>query len=206
MISSQSLAVTTNQVIAIGSSTGGTQALEYILTSLPANSPGIVIVQHMPEQFTHSFAKRLNQACAIAVKEAESGDSVIPGRALIAKGNYHMALQRSGGQYRVQVKAGPLVGLHRPAVNVLFQSVAQYAGRNAVGVILTGMGADGADGMKAMKDAGARNIAQDEQSCIVFGMPKEAIARGGVDKILSLKDIPEAMLKLAVNPAKNNLF
>lgn len=202
VLPSQSLAVTTNQIIAIGSSTGGTQALEYILQRLPANCPGIVIVQHMPEKFTESFAKRLNQMCTISVKEAEDRDSVIPGRALIAKGNYHMALQRSGGQYRVQVKSGPLVGRHRPAVNILFHSVAKHAGRNAVGVILTGMGADGAEGMKAMKEAGSRNIAQDEKSCIVYGMPKEAVAHGGVDHIVPLKDIPEKMLKIAANPAK----
>lgn len=191
------LAMTTNQVIAIGASTGGTQALEYVLAGLPANTPGIVIVQHMPEHFTRSFADRLNDICTIAVKEAEDGDSVVPGRALVAPGNYHMALSRSGAQYRVKVMSGPLVGRHRPAVNVLFHSVAKHAGKNAVGVILTGMGADGAEGMKAMKDAGARTIAQDEASCIVFGMPKEAIAHGGVDRILPLRDIPQAMLSMA---------
>ena len=196
-----SLAVTTNQIIAIGASTGGTQALEQVLQSLPANAPGVVVVQHMPEQFTHSFAARLNDLCQMNVKEAEDGDSVIPGRVIIAKGNYHLALERSGGRYQVRVKAGPLVGRHRPAVNVLFESVAQHAGKNAVGVILTGMGADGATGMKSMKEAGAKTIAQDEASSVVFGMPKEAIALGCVDKVLALKDIPQTMLNMAVNPA-----
>ncbi|TVR45989.1 MAG: chemotaxis response regulator protein-glutamate methylesterase [Planctomycetota bacterium] len=196
-LASAALARTTNQIIAIGASTGGTQALEFVLRSMPPTCPGIVIVQHMPEHFTRAFADRLNDQCTIQVKEAEDGDSVIPGRAIIARGNYHLALNRSGAQYLVQVKAGPLVSRHRPSVNVLFRSVARHAGSNAVGVILTGMGSDGAEGMKVMKDAGAVNIAQDEASCIVFGMPKEAIAHGGVDRVLPLQDIPQAMLQMA---------
>lgn len=188
---------TTNKVICIGSSTGGTEALTAILTRLPANAPGIAIVQHMPEHFTRSFADRLNSLCAIEVKEAENGDAVAPGRALIAPGNYHMLLKRSGARYLVEVRNGPLVGRHRPAVDILFKSAAKFAGANAVGVMLTGMGRDGADGMRLMKDAGARNIAQDETSCVVFGMPKEAIAAGGVDHVLPLDQIAGKMLALA---------
>tara|TARA_R110001592_G_scaffold271406_1_gene537937 strand:+ start:191 stop:1264 length:1074 start_codon:yes stop_codon:yes gene_type:complete len=188
---------TTNKVIAIGASTGGTEALRALLMTLPANAPGIVITQHMPEHFTRSFADRLNQLCAIEVKEAEDGDRVVPGRALIAPGAYHMLLSRSGAQYAVQVKEGPLVSRHRPSVNVLFKSVAKYAGQNAVGVMLTGMGSDGAEGMRSMHDAGAKNIAQDETTCVVFGMPKEAIAAGGVDFTLPLDAIAQKMLTLA---------
>lgn len=188
---------TTNKVVAIGASTGGTEALYQFLTQMPANAPGIVIVQHMPEHFTRAFSDRLNQACAIEVKEAEDGDTVVPGRALIAPGNYHMLLRRSGAVYHVQVKTGPLVSRHRPSVDVLFKSVARFAGKNAVGVIMTGMGSDGAQGMKEMKDAGAVNVAQDESSCIVFGMPKEAIALGGVDHILHLDRIPRKVLELS---------
>lgn len=190
---------TTNQVVAIGSSTGGTQALEHILRAMPATAPGIVVVQHMPEHFTKSFADRLNDVCLMTVKEAEDGDSIVPGRVLIARGNYHLVVKRSGAQYQVQVKDGPLVTRHRPSVNVLFRSVARSVGRNAVGVMLTGMGNDGAEGMKAMKDAGARNIAQDEATCIVFGMPKEAIAAGAVDKVLPLPDIAQGILRLAAS-------
>ncbi len=185
---------TTNKVVAIGASTGGTQALQKVLSALPTNAPGIVIVQHMPEHFTRSFAQRLNEVCAIEVKEAENNDSVIPGRALIAPGNKHMLLRRSGARYYVEVKTGPLVSRHRPSVEVLFNSVAQSAGQNAIGVIMTGMGADGADGMLKMKQSGAVTIAQDEASCVVFGMPKEAIKRGGVDYIVSLDKIPETIL------------
>lgn len=188
---------TTNKVVAIGSSTGGTQALTRVLTPLPANSPGIVIVQHMPEHFSHSFAGRLNELCAIEVKEAEDGDAVIPGRALLARGNHHMLFRRSGARYYVQVKNGPLVGRHRPSVNVLFKSVAQYAGRNAVAVMLTGMGKDGAEGLRLMKENGARTLAQDEASCVVFGMPKEAIATGAVDKVAPLDNIPRWILEYA---------
>jgi two-component system, chemotaxis family, protein-glutamate methylesterase/glutaminase len=192
-----SMTKTTNKVIALGASTGGTQAIEMVLSALPANSPGFVIVQHMPEHFTKCFADRLNQVCSMEVKEAENDDTVTPGRVLIAPGNYHMLLCRSGARYFVQVKAGPLVTRHRPSVNVLFKSVARYAGANAVGVILTGMGADGAQGMLEMKKNGARNIAQDENSSVVFGMPKEAIALNAVDHILPLDFIPQKILELA---------
>jgi len=191
-----SMTRTTNKVVAIGCSTGGTEALRHVLAALPANAPGIVVVQHMPEQFTRSFADRLNELSAMEVKEAENGDSVIPGRALIAPGNYHMLLRRSGARYYVEVKSGPLVSRHRPSVDVLFKSVARYAGRNAVGVIMTGMGRDGAEGMKEMKDAGAVNIAEDESTCVVFGMPKEAIAAGGVDHIVPLPQIAPRLLSL----------
>jgi len=188
---------TTNKVVAIGASTGGTQALQGILESMPPTAPGTIIVQHMPENFTSAFAERLNSLCAIEVKEARDGDSVTPGRALIAPGNYHMLLRRSGARYYVQVKSGPLISRHRPSVDVLFKSVARYAGANAVGVILTGMGRDGAEGMREMKDAGAKNIAQDEASCVVYGMPKEAVATGGVDHIVPLSNIPIKILELA---------
>ncbi|HGE69213.1 TPA: chemotaxis response regulator protein-glutamate methylesterase [Candidatus Poribacteria bacterium] len=188
---------TTNKVVAIGASTGGTQALQSVLSAMPTNAPGIVIVQHMPEHFTTSFAQRLNELCAIEVKEAENGDSVIPGRALIAPGNKHMLLRRSGARYFVEVKTGPLVSRHRPSVEVLFNSVAQSAGPNSIGVIMTGMGGDGADGMLKMKESGAVTIAQDEASCVVFGMPKEAIKRGGVDHIVPLSKIPETILAYA---------
>jgi two-component system chemotaxis response regulator CheB len=188
---------TTHKVIAIGASTGGTEALQRVLTSMPANAPGIVIVQHMPENFTRAFADRLNTLCAIEVKEAADGDTVTPGRALIAPGNYHMLLKRSGAVYFVQVKSGPLVSRHRPSVDVLFKSVARFAGKNAVGVIMTGMGADGADGLKEMRDAGAETVAQDEASCVVFGMPKEAIERGGACHVSSLDNIPRKVLELA---------
>jgi two-component system, chemotaxis family, protein-glutamate methylesterase/glutaminase len=192
-----SLAKTTHKIVAIGASTGGTQALEYILTSLPPNSPGIIIVQHMPEHFTRSFADRLQTLCAMEVKEAEDGDTITPGRAIIAAGNFHLLLDRSGAVYQARVKSGPVVSRHRPSVDILFRSVARYAGRNAVGVILTGMGSDGAGGMKEMKEAGAVNIAQDEASCVVYGMPKEAVSRGGVDHILPLREIPAKILELA---------
>lgn len=192
-----SLAKTTHKIVAIGASTGGTQALEYILTSMPSNSPGIIIVQHMPEHFTRSFAERLQTLCAIEVKEARDGDTVAPGSAIIAAGNYHLLLDRSGAVYQARVKSGPLVSRHRPSVDIMFRSVARFAGRNAVGVILTGMGSDGAGGMKEMKDCGAVNIAQDEASCVVYGMPKEAVSRGGVDHILPLQAIPAKILELA---------
>jgi two-component system chemotaxis response regulator CheB len=163
---------------------------------MPLDTPGIVIVQHMPEKFTTSFAARLNELCKITVKEAENGDSVIRGRALIAPGNYHMILKRSGARYYVEIKDGPLVNRHRPSVDVLFRSTARYAGANAVGVIMTGMGDDGAKGMLEMKQAGAKTVAQDEKSCVVFGMPKEAIKLGGVDKVLSLDAIAPYVVKL----------
>jgi two-component system, chemotaxis family, protein-glutamate methylesterase/glutaminase len=165
------MAETTEKVVAIGASTGGTEALKTLLEALPADSPGIVIVQHMPELFTRAFANRLDTLCNISVKEAESNDTVLRGRALIAPGNHHLLLQRSGARYFVEIKEGPLVCRHRPSVDVLFRSAARYAGQNAVGVILTGMGDDGARGMLEMKQAGAKTIAQDEATCVVFGMP-----------------------------------
>ncbi len=189
-----SMTRTTNKVVAIGASTGGTQALQEVLTAMPATAPGILVVQHMPEHFTTSFAGRLNELCAIEVKEAADGDSVHPGRALIAPGNYHLLLRRSGARYYVQVKQGPLVCRHRPSVDVLFKSAAKYAGGNAVGVILTGMGADGADGLREMHDCGAKTIAQDERSCVVFGMPKEAIELGAVDRVEPISRISSAIV------------
>ena len=196
-----SMTRTTNKVVAIGASTGGTQALQRVLMAMPVNSPGLVVVQHMPEHFTHSFAERLNDLCAIEVKEAADGDTVSPGRALIAPGSYHMLLRRSGAVYRVQVKRGPLVCRHRPSVDVLFRSVAQYAGRNAVGVIMTGMGNDGAAGLKEMHEAGAPTIAQDEATCVVFGMPREAIKLGAADLVAPLEHIPQKILDLAEEEA-----
>jgi two-component system chemotaxis response regulator CheB len=183
-------------LVAVGASTGGTEALRDLLTALPADFPGIVVVQHMPEIFTRSFAERLDQLCAMNVKEAEDGDRIIPGRVLIAPGAYHMQLNRAGAHLFVEVKGGPQVSRHRPSVDVLFQSVARYAGPKAIGVMLTGMGRDGAVGMKAMHDAGAINIAQDESSCVVFGMPREAIALGAVDHVVPLKNIPGRLLAL----------
>ena len=191
------MAETTEKVVVIGASTGGTEALKTVLEMLPADTPGIVIVQHMPELFTRAFANRLNGLCAITVKEAESNDTVIRGRALIAPGNHHLLLKRSGARYYVEIKDGPLVCRHRPSVDVLFRSAARYAGRNAVGIILTGMGDDGARGMLEMKQAGAVTIAQDEATCVVFGMPKEAIKLNGVDKVLPLESVAGAMLTLA---------
>ncbi len=194
---SSAMIKTTDTIIAIGASTGGTEALRAVLEVLPPNTPPIIVTQHMPERFTKTFADRLNQLCRISVKEAEDGDSVLPGHALIAPGSYHMTLVRSGARYSVKLNQDPPVNRHRPSVDVMFDSVAQYAGANTIGVILMGMGGDGAKGMLAMKQAGAYTIAQDEASCIVFGMPKEAIKMGGVDKILPLDDIPAAMLAYA---------
>ena len=191
------MAETTEKVVVIGASTGGTEALKTVLESLPADTPGIVIVQHMPELFTRAFANRLDGLCNITVKEAETNDTVIRGRALIAPGNHHLLLKRSGARYFVEVKDGPLVCRHRPSVDVLFRSAARYAGQNAVGIILTGMGDDGARGMLEMKQAGARTIAQDEATCVVFGMPKEAIKLNGVDKVLPLSSVAGALLSLA---------
>ncbi|MCD9184931.1 MAG: chemotaxis response regulator protein-glutamate methylesterase [Pyrinomonadaceae bacterium] len=187
---------TTHKIIAIGASTGGTQAVEKVLTQFPANSPGTIVVQHMPAGFTASFADRLNKICKIEVREARNGDSVAPGVALIAPGNYHLLLQRSGASYSVVLKNGPAVHFQRPSVDVMFQSVARNAGRNAVGVILTGMGADGAAGMFQMHETGAKTIAQDEDSCVVFGMPKEAIKAGGVDEIIPLQQIPQGIFQM----------
>jgi two-component system chemotaxis response regulator CheB len=185
---------TTHKVIAIGASTGGTKAIEVVLGGMPVSSPGTVIVQHMPELFTSSFAKRLNDLCQMEVREARDNDPVVPGVALIAPGNHHMLLHRSGGNYLVKIKDGPMVHYQRPSVDVLFQSVAASAGKNAVGVILTGMGADGAKGLLAMKESGAYTLAQNEESCVVFGMPKEAIKMGAADKIVGLSDVSRAII------------
>ena len=192
----KALAQTSHKVIAIGASTGGTEALKQVLTRLPANSPGIVVVQHMPANFTTAFADRLNTLCQMTVKEARDNDSVVPGLALIAPGNYHMILRRSGARYYVEVKTGPMVHHQRPAVDILFKSTAKYAGANAIGVILTGMGADGAEGLLDMKKAGAGTIAQDEKSCVVFGMPKEAIKMGAADKVFPLDQIATEMMRM----------
>lgn len=187
---------TTEKVVVVGASTGGTEALRIFLEALPMDCPGIVIVQHMPENFTAAFAKRLNSTCSVTVKEAENDDSVIRGRALIAPGNHHTLLKRSGARYYVDVRDGPLVCRHRPSVDVLFRSAARYAAKNTVGIIMTGMGDDGARGMLEMKEAGAVNIAQDEATSVVFGMPNEAIKRGGVDKILPLESIAGEVVRL----------
>lgn len=190
----RAMAETTDKVVAIGTSTGGTQALEAVLTRLPAVTSGVVVVQHMPEKFTAMFAERLDSLCAIEVREACDGDRVLPGRALIAPGGRHMMLKRSGAQYYVAVADGPVVNRHKPSVDVLFRSVAQVAGRNALGVIMTGMGDDGARGMKEMHDAGAQTIAEDESTCVVFGMPRVAIDLGGVDKIVPLDRISQEII------------
>jgi two-component system, chemotaxis family, protein-glutamate methylesterase/glutaminase len=192
----KSLGGATEKIIAVGASTGGTEALRVFLQAMPAHCPGIVIVQHMPEHFTCSFANRMNELSTITVKEAENGDILTPGKALIANGGYHLLLKRNNSSYSVELKDGPLVCRHKPSVDVLFRSAARYGGKNVIGVILTGMGDDGARGMEEMKKAGSYNIAQDEESCVVFGMPKEAIARGSVDKVLPLDKIArEAITK-----------
>jgi two-component system chemotaxis response regulator CheB len=193
---SMALTATTNKIIAIGASTGGTEAIKKVLTRLPQNTPGIVVVQHMPAQFTSSFAQRLDELCRMRVKEAQNGDTVETGQVLIAPGNYHMIFKRSGARYYVEVKTGPLVHYQRPAVDVLFKSVARYAGANALGIILTGMGKDGAVGMLEMKKAGAVNIAQDENSSVVFGMPKEAITIGAVDYVQDINSIAGKTISL----------
>ena len=195
-IKSMALASTTNKIIAIGASTGGTEAIKNVLTRLPHNTPGIVVVQHMPAQFTTSFAQRMNELCQMSVKEAQDGDAVINGQVLIAPGNYHMIFKRSGSKYYVEVKTGPLIHYQRPAVDILFKSVARFAGSNALGIILTGMGKDGAAGMLDMKKAGAINIAQDERSSVVFGMPKEAINIGAVDYIQDIHRIADKAILL----------
>lgn len=193
----RSMIKTTDKVIAVGASTGGTEALRVFLEGLPHDAPGVVVVQHMPEHFTKSFADRLNALCKVTVKEAENNDTVLPGRVLIAPGNKHMLLKRSGARYYVEVKDGPLVNRHRPSVDVLFRSTAQYAGNNSIGIIMTGMGADGAKGLLEMKNAGARTIAQDEKSCVVFGMPKEAIKLEAADKIMPLDKIAAQVMSMA---------
>lgn len=191
---SSSMIETTEKIIAVGASTGGTQALKEFLMSMPLDCPGIIIVQHMPEMFTTQFAKRLNDCCRISVKEAENGDPVLRGHAIIAQGSKHLLLKRSGAKYYIDVKEGPLVNRHKPSVDVLFRSVARYAGKNAIGVIMTGMGNDGAKGLLEMKEAGAYTIAQDESSSIVFGMPKEAIKLNAANVILPLSQISEHII------------
>lgn len=196
---SKAMMKTTERVVVVGASTGGTEALRAFLESLPLDTPGIVIVQHMPEHFTAAFSNRLDGICRVSVKEAADDDSVIRGRALIAPGNRHILLKRSGARYYVEIKDGPLVCRHRPSVDVLFRSAARYAGKNAVGVIMTGMGDDGSKGMKEMKEAGAFNFAQDEETSVVFGMPKEAIKIGAVDKVLPLEALPASVLRECEN-------
>ncbi|MBX3350208.1 MAG: chemotaxis response regulator protein-glutamate methylesterase [Nitrospira sp.] len=191
------MAATTDRLVAIGTSTGGTQALEAVLTKLPRVCPGIVVVQHMPEKFTAAFAERLNSICQIEVLEAKTGDRVIPGRALIAPGGRHMVIKRSGAQYHIEVVEGPLVNRHRPSVDVLFRSVAKYAGRNALGIIMTGMGDDGASGLLEMRRAGARTLGQNESTCVVYGMPKEAMKKGASEREIALDTIPAEILKFA---------
>jgi two-component system chemotaxis response regulator CheB len=193
--SGRAMVQTTERVVAMGTSTGGTQALEEVLTALPRVTPGIAIVQHMPEKFTAAFAERLNSICQIQVKEAANNDRIVPGLALIAPGGRHMLVKRSGAQYYVEVVDGPLVSRHRPSVDVLFRSVAKAAGGNAMGIIMTGMGDDGARGLKEMLDAGAYTVGQDEQSCVVYGMPKEAVRHGGVREVAALDKIPEIITR-----------
>jgi two-component system chemotaxis response regulator CheB len=192
------LVETTHKILAIGASTGGVQALTCVLSALPANAPGTIIVQHMPALFTKSFAERLNNECAVNVKEAEDGDRVLPGHVLIAPGGYHMLLQRSGATYYVAVKDGPAVCRQKPSVEVMFNSVAKFAGANAVGAILTGMGDDGAEGLLAMRNAGAHTIAQDEDTCVVFGMPKEAIKKGGAEVVIPLQKVAQTLIQYAL--------
>lgn len=191
---SKAMIETTEKIVVVGASTGGTEALKIFLEELPLDCPGIAIVQHMPENFTTAFAKRLDSICRISVKEASDNDTVIRGRALIAPGNHHMLLKRSGAKYYVEIKDGPLVSRHRPSVDVLFRSAARYAGKNAIGVIMTGMGDDGARGLLEMREAGAFTIGQDEKSCVVYGMPQEAVKFGGVVKVVSLQNISATIL------------
>ncbi len=193
-LSSKAMVQTTEKVVMVGASTGGTEALRVFLEAFPADTPGIVVVQHMPEHFTRAFAGRLDGICQVSVKEAENGDAVLRGHVLIAPGNRHTLLKRSGARYYVEVRDGPLVSRHRPSVDVLFRSAARYAGKNAIGVIMTGMGDDGAKGMKEMFDHGAFTLAQDEKTCVVFGMPKEAIKLGGVSRVLPLENLAQAVL------------
>ena len=192
-VATSAMAITTDRIVAIGTSTGGTQALEKVLINLPRTAPGIVIVQHMPEKFTAAFADRLNKICELEVLEAKNGDRVIPGRVLVAPGGLHMQVKRSGAQYHVEIIDAPPVNRHRPSVDVLFRSVAKCAGKNAFGIIMTGMGDDGAIGLKEMHDAGAETVAQDEKTCVVYGMPKEAVKLGAVDRILPLETIADAI-------------
>lgn len=192
-----SLIETTHKVIAIGTSTGGTEALRSVLTALPAQVPGIVMVQHMPAGFTKSFADRLNELCEMEVREAKDGDAVVPGLALLAPGDFHMQLTRSGARYGVKVRKGPPVLRHRPSVEVLFESTARYAGRNAMGIIMTGMGSDGGTGLKSMREGGAVTVAQDEASCVVYGMPRVAAECGAVQIVTPLSDIPNQIMLYA---------
>jgi two-component system, chemotaxis family, protein-glutamate methylesterase/glutaminase len=189
----RAMAVTTDRFVAIGTSTGGTQALEVVLTALPRSSAGIVIVQHMPEKFTAAFAARLDGLCQVEVLEAQHGDRVLPGRVLVAPGGRHLSVRRDGAQYRVQISDSPAVNRHKPSVDVLFRSTAECAGPNALGIIMTGMGDDGARGLKAMRDAGARTLGQDERSCVVYGMPRVASELGAVQRELPLDQIPAAI-------------
>ncbi len=191
-----SLAETTNKILAIGASTGGTEALKDVLMGLPRNAPGTIIVQHMPSNFTGPFAERLNGICAMEVREAKNGDSITPGVVLIAPGDYHMVVRRSGARYYVEIGSGEKVSGHRPSVDVLFNSVAKIAGVNAIGVILTGMGGDGARGLLAMRNSGARTLGQDETSCVVYGMPKVAYDLGAVERQLPLQSIANGILEL----------
>jgi two-component system chemotaxis response regulator CheB len=197
--SRQAMTLTTNKILAIGASTGGTSAIETVLKRMPETAPGIIIVQHMPEKFTASFADRLNGICEITVKEASQNDSIVPGVALIAPGNYHLIVKRSGARYFVEVKSGPPVFHQRPSVEVMFNSVAKYVGANAIGILLTGMGTDGAAGLMAMRQSGARTIAQDEKTSVVWGMPGEAVKIGAAEKVLPLDKIADAALKLVGN-------
>jgi two-component system, chemotaxis family, protein-glutamate methylesterase/glutaminase len=190
-----SMIQTTEKVVVVGASTGGTEALREFLEAMPLDAPGIVVVQHMPEHFTARFAERLNTVCRITVKEAANNDSVIRGQALIAPGNRHLLLKRNGARYCVELRDGPLVSRHRPSVDVLFRSAARYGGRNVIGVIMTGMGDDGAKGMLEMKEAGAHNIAQDEATCVVYGMPAEAVKRNAVDRVLPLGQIAGEVIR-----------
>jgi len=196
---------TTHKLIAIGASTGGTRAIEDVIRPLPADAPGIVVVQHMPKNFTASFANTLDGACAMSVREAADRDAVVPGTVLVAPGDWHMVLEKSGARYLVRLRKGPQVHFQRPAVDVLFQSVARHAGVNAVGVILTGMGADGARGLLEMRQAGAHTIAQDEASCVVFGMPREAIALEAAAEVRALADIPRALMQAIAAPADGRI-
>ena len=195
----RSMIQTTEKVTVIGASTGGTEALRTVLTALPADAPGIVIVQHMPEKFTAAFARRLDTLCTVTVKEAENGDAILRGRVLIAPGNHHTLVQRSGARYHVAVKDGPLVSRHRPSVDVLFRSAAQYVGGNGMGILMTGMGDDGARGLHEMRQAGAVTLAQDEASCVVFGMPREAIALGAAQRVVPLSAIAGEIMRSARN-------
>ena len=196
----------TDFIVAIGASTGGTEALTTVLKVLPVDCPGLVIVQHMPEGFTAAFARRIDGICAIKVKEAAHGDAVVPGQALIAPGNRHLIIERVGRNFRTVVRDGPPVSRHRPSVDVLFRSVSQTNGSNCMGIIMTGMGDDGAQGLLEMRQAGAQTLAQDEASCTVFGMPKEAIARGGAERVLGLNEIPNAINRFHKNHGQVNVL